>query len=101
MYEHLPYPGLIVDVDEDTAEVSAMCRIGVNILFWPLVEDRLWYERGNIIKLIDEPELVTKRHRKINDTIWSEIIDKLGLDDQGKKPRIQCTVKWLHITLLC
>ena len=84
-YDGLPYPGLIQDVDEEI-EVSAMCRIGNNRFFWPLVEDRLWYGKDKIVKLLEcEPELVTKRHRKLDDEIWIEVCDKLGLDDQGKK----------------
>ena len=84
-YDGLPYPGLIQDVDEEI-EVSAMHRIGNNRFFLPLVEERLWYGKDKIVKLLEcEPELVTKRHRKLDDEIWIEVCDKLGLDDQGKK----------------
>ncbi|WAR19055.1 hypothetical protein MAR_000893 [Mya arenaria] len=48
-YDGLPYPGLILDVDEEGAEVSAMFRIGANRFYWPLEEDRLWYGRENIV----------------------------------------------------
>ncbi|WAR24778.1 hypothetical protein MAR_038447 [Mya arenaria] len=85
-YDGLPYPGLILDIDEEGAEVSAMCRIGANRFFWPLVEDRLWYGKEKIVALLEtEPELVTKRHRKLDDSMWKHICDKLGLDNKGKK----------------
>ncbi|WAR03051.1 hypothetical protein MAR_009609 [Mya arenaria] len=84
-YDDLPYPGLILDIDEG-AEVSAMCRIGANRFFWPLVEDRLWYGKEKIVALLEtEPELATKRHRKLDDSMWKHIYDKLGLDNKGKK----------------
>ncbi|WAR19946.1 hypothetical protein MAR_001784 [Mya arenaria] len=85
-YDGLPYPGLILDIDEEGAEVSAMCRIGANRFFWPLIEDRLWYGKEKIVALLEtEPELVTNRHRKLDDSMWKHICDKLGLDNKGKK----------------
>ncbi|WAR01361.1 hypothetical protein MAR_007919 [Mya arenaria] len=85
-YEGLPYPGLIMDVDEDTVEVTAMCRIGPNRFFWPLVEDRLWYGNEKLITLLEEePALVTKRHRHIDSCMWKRILEKMGLDEAGKK----------------
>lgn len=85
-YDGLPYPGLILDIDEDTAEVRAMCRIGANRFFWPMVEDRVWYEKEKIITLLSqEPELVTKRHRKLDDQLWKQICIVLRLNEQGKK----------------
>ncbi|XP_052778140.1 uncharacterized protein LOC128215498 [Mya arenaria] len=85
-YEGLPYPGLIMDVDEDTVEVTAMCRIGPNRFFWPLVEDRLWYGKEKLITLLEEePALVTKRHRHIDSCMWKRILEKMGLDEAGKK----------------
>ncbi|WAR05307.1 hypothetical protein MAR_020676, partial [Mya arenaria] len=62
-YEGLPYPGLIMDVDEDTVEVTAMCRIGPNRFFWPLVEDRLWYGKEKLITFLKR-----NRHWSQSDT---------------------------------
>ncbi|WAR13556.1 hypothetical protein MAR_027736 [Mya arenaria] len=50
----LPYPGLILDIDEEGAEVSAMCRVGANRFFWPLVGDRLWYGKEKIVALLGD-----------------------------------------------
>ncbi|WAR26590.1 hypothetical protein MAR_012294 [Mya arenaria] len=73
-YDGLPYPGLILDIDEEGAEVSAMCRIGAHRFFWPLIEDRLWYGKEKIVALLEtEPELVTKRHRKLDEYVEAHL----------------------------
>ena len=86
VYDNMPYPGIIMDVDDDEElEVKVMCRVGPNRFFWPLVEDRIWYSRKCVITLIDEePELVTKRHRQIAPHLWGLVVKKLDLDAQGK-----------------
>jgi len=59
-YEGLPYPGIIQDVDDDRAEVTAMNRIGPNRFFWPMIEDRFFYEKDEIITLLqNEQKYVT------------------------------------------
>jgi hypothetical protein len=78
-YDGLPYPGTIMDVDEDSIEVKVMNRIGVNRFFWPLLDDICWYKTDNVITLLDQPpENVTKRHCKLPDKIWQLIDDMLG-----------------------
>ena len=39
-------PFSLQDLDEESAEVKCMCRIGTNRFFWPLVEDIIWYRWG-------------------------------------------------------
>jgi hypothetical protein len=87
VYDELPYPGLILDVDsDDEVEVKVMCRVGPNRFFWPLIEDRLWYPKDRIVTLLnDEPPKVTNRHCQIESGIWRSIVKKLDLDDHGKK----------------
>lgn len=41
VYDLLPYPCLILDVDDDEdKEVKVMARKGPNKFYWPLIEDR-------------------------------------------------------------
>ncbi|WAR24274.1 hypothetical protein MAR_037943, partial [Mya arenaria] len=73
-YDGRPYPGKIVDVDDNNIEVSAMHCIGDNIFFWPLTPDVIWYEGVKVVTLLNnEPSLVTTRHRAIDKTVWEAI----------------------------
>ena len=82
-YDGLPYPGKILDVDDDMVEVSAMHRIGVNRFFWPMLADELCYTKEKILTFLDnEPEKVTARHRQLPKGIWEEIMNKLDLENQ-------------------
>ena len=79
-YDKLPYPGLILDVDDDSAEVKVMHRIGINRFFWPLHDDVLWYKREHFITILrDEPEHVTGRHMQLKKDVWQEIVKKMDL----------------------
>jgi hypothetical protein len=40
-YDKSVYPGIIQDIDNESAEVNCMCSIGNNRFFWGLVEDCL------------------------------------------------------------
>ena len=77
-YDDLPYPGLILDVDDQMVEVRATHRIGVNRFFWPLHEDEQWYTKDETL-LGKEPELVTGRHRQLPKSVWEAIKLKLDL----------------------
>ncbi|WAR20605.1 hypothetical protein MAR_002443 [Mya arenaria] len=79
-YDGRPYPGKIVDVDDNNIEVSAMHCIGDNIFFWPLTPDVIWYEGVKVVTLLNnEPSLVTTRHRAIDKTVWEAIVKKMEL----------------------
>ncbi|WAR20475.1 hypothetical protein MAR_002313, partial [Mya arenaria] len=76
-YDGRPYPGKIVDVDDNNIEVSAMHCIGDNIFFWPLTPDVIWYEGVKVVTLLNnEPSLVTTRHRAIDKTVWEAIVKR-------------------------
>jgi hypothetical protein len=79
VYDKMPYPGVIQDIDHDSVEVKAMHKIGTNRFFWPLLEDVIWYNYEHVLMFIPEPEPVTKRHMQINLDIWSKIIKALDL----------------------
>ncbi|WAR12343.1 hypothetical protein MAR_026523 [Mya arenaria] len=79
-YDGRPYPGKIVDVDDNNIEVSAMHCIGDNRFFWPLTPDVIWYEGVKVVTLLNnEPSLVTTRHRAIDKTVWEAIVKKMEL----------------------
>ena len=70
----MPYPGIILSVDENEMEVKTMSKIGRNRWFWLMRDDIVWYDRKSIITLLDEePVHVTKRHHKINDDVWTAV----------------------------
>ena len=76
-YDNTPYPGIIVDVDEDDLEIKVMHRIGRNRFFWPAMDDVLWYKPSQLITLLDlAPQPVTNRHMKLDDTVWQLIEDE-------------------------
>lgn len=81
-YDGIPYPGIILDVDEDEElEVTVMHKIGKNRYFWPGMEDTLWYPKDQIVTLLNEPpKPVTKRHHEICPQIWLLIAKEMNLD---------------------
>ena len=78
-YDGAPYPGKIVDFDDDTVEVSSMSKIGNNRFFWPMREHRIWYEYDKIVTLIPKPSSVGSRHVQIERLHWEAICDQLDL----------------------
>jgi len=70
-------PFSLQDLDEESAEVKCMCRIGTNRFFWPLVEDIIWYRWGDIIMSIPEPQQVTSRHVQIDPGVWTTVMKKV------------------------
>lgn len=80
LYDHKPYPGVIVDVDDSDwgIEVKVMHRIGVNRFFWPMREDRCWYICEQFVTLINEPASVGTRHVQIDRATWNIIAEKFG-----------------------
>ena len=79
VYDKMPYPGVIQDVDHDSAEVKVMHKIGTNRFFWPMLEDVIWYNYEHVVMLIPEPEPVTKRHVQINAEVWLKITEALEM----------------------
>jgi len=76
LYEGNPYPGKVIDVDEQQGDlqISCMHRIGPNRFFWPSKTDICWYEHDNIISVIPEPAKVTHRHCEVSPLIWSQVM---------------------------
>lgn len=79
-YENRPYPGIILDVDDDQLEVQVMHSIGVNRFFWPLKVDIIWYKKDKVITLLNnEPQPVTSRHCSIEKSMWNKVVQKMML----------------------
>jgi hypothetical protein len=79
LYDEKPYPGIIVDTDDNEVEVQVMYSIGKNRFFWPLIDDVLWYKKEQLVTLIDPPEKVTNRHFQINKEVWKKMEDILDI----------------------
>lgn len=78
-YDGLPYPGIIVDSDDDAVEVKSMSRIGDNRFFWPMREDRIWYEYHKVVTLIPEPNSVGSRHLEVAKNYWKAACNQLNI----------------------
>jgi hypothetical protein len=86
-YNGKPYPGKIVSIDENDAEVDCMHFIGnrfnSNRFFWSEnVKDICFYQFDNIISLIPEPQSLcdhgrAARHFCVSPEIWKEIINEV------------------------
>lgn len=62
-YDGDPYPGIIQDVGSNScALVTVMSRTGRNGFFWPMRENVIWYQHKDVVRLVPEPQQVTKRH---------------------------------------
>ncbi|XP_045175680.2 uncharacterized protein LOC123536521 [Mercenaria mercenaria] len=81
-YEGEAYPGIIQDIDDKSAEVNCMCRIGENRFFWPLVKDVIWYSWSDVLMNIQEPRPVTSsrgsRHVQVDPECWNLVRAKLA-----------------------
>ena len=63
LYDDIPFPGIIQDVDSGETEVKVLHRIGENKYFWPLLDDVIWYMFPKmVLGLIPVLQPVTKRH---------------------------------------
>ncbi|WAR07948.1 hypothetical protein MAR_017906, partial [Mya arenaria] len=64
IYDGIPYPGKVLDVDESDLHVQVMHKIG----------HICWYHSDNVITVLStEPQPVTKRHMKIDDKLFDAI----------------------------
>ena len=66
VYDGKPYPGIVVDVDEEDLKVKCMHRIGQSRFFWPLTDDLCWYKYDDILTKIPPPAPVTGRHHQVS-----------------------------------
>ncbi|KAL4230325.1 hypothetical protein ACF0H5_010708 [Mactra antiquata] len=78
LYDGLPYPGVVKDVDENDIEVKVMHKAGVNRYYWPSpLEDICWYEKENVLTVLEsEPQHVTGRHCQIDPITWKLIANR-------------------------
>ncbi len=77
-YDDEPYPGIILQVEENNVKVKCMHRNGVNKFFWPSPRDDInWYGDDQIMCLIPEPLALNKRSVQIDQRFWEFIMGKL------------------------
>ncbi|KAJ4924841.1 hypothetical protein JOQ06_003791 [Pogonophryne albipinna] len=70
-YDDDVYPGIIMDVEEDSIQVKCMHRNGVNKYFWPRPrEDVSWYAEEQLLCLIPEPKALNKRSVQLEKLTW-------------------------------
>ncbi|XP_052227670.1 uncharacterized protein LOC127842276 [Dreissena polymorpha] len=76
-----PYPGKVIDVDEEVVEVTCMHQVGKknsNCFYWPkLVKDISWYDYDQILTVIPEPKPIGNTNQyKVDEFIWNESQNK-------------------------
>lgn len=80
-YDGDPYPGIIQDVGSDScALVKTMSHVGKNRFFWPMREDVIWYRPKDVVRLVSEPQQVTKRHMILDPAVCAEICSALDYE---------------------
>lgn len=81
-YDNDAYPGIILEVEEESVLVKCMCRNGINKFYWPSPrEDINWYADQQIICFIQEPQPVNKRSLQVDKESWlyvQEILNELN-----------------------
>ncbi|ROI70160.1 hypothetical protein DPX16_0511 [Anabarilius grahami] len=78
-YDDDPYPGIILQVEENHVKVKCMHRNGVNKFFWPSPRDDVnCYGDDQIICLIQEPLALNKRSVQLDRPFWEFIMGQLG-----------------------
>lgn len=76
-YDNRPYPGRVIDYDEQDIKVSCMHKLGP-YFFWPrLRQDICWYNYSDLLAVIEEPTLVKDRHYEVHKFLWDRIVSKL------------------------
>ena len=78
MYDGVPFPGKVIDVDESEIEVKCMSRVGPNRFYWPAMEDKLWYSLDQVVSRIPEPLSATKRHVQVEPKVWADILSSIN-----------------------
>ena len=79
IYDGLPYPGVVVDVDFEDVKVQCMHRVGHNRFSWPGKKDICWHKYEDILAKIPPPTLVNGRHHQVLPDIWDGILKTLDL----------------------
>ncbi|KAK9977123.1 hypothetical protein ABG768_018944 [Culter alburnus] len=80
-YDGNPYTGLIQDVNsENGALVKTMSRIGKNRWYWPMNDDIIWYQPEDVLRLVPEPQPVTKRHMMLDPLVWEEVLTEFDCE---------------------
>ena len=81
MYDDLPYPGKVIDFDEQDVRVDCMNRVGkklANVFFWPrLRKDICWYPYSKVLGIIPEPQNINDRHFAIDQEVYAQICEAI------------------------
>lgn len=76
-----PYTGLIQDVNsENGALVKTMSQIGKNRWYWLMNDDIIWYQPEDVVRLVPEPQPVTKLHMMLDPLVWEEVLTELDCE---------------------
>jgi hypothetical protein len=81
MYDDLPYPGKVIDFDEQDVRVDCMNRVGKNlakVFFWPrLRKDICWYPYSKVLGMISELEKINDRHFAIDQEVYDQVCETI------------------------
>lgn len=57
-----------------------MSQIGKNRWYWPMNDDIIWYQPEDVVRLVPEPQPVTKRHIMLDPLVWEEVLTELDCE---------------------
>lgn len=76
-YDGVPFPGIVLDEDDNELQVKCMVKVGHNRFIWPRSDDIIWYDKARLLKVIPSPTWVTKRHMQVDHSMWEEILQSM------------------------
>lgn len=79
-YDNEPYPGVVIDCDDDEVYVRCMHRVGRDFkscsFYWPkAVKDECWYSIEDVLAIIPQPHAVGRKFY-VDATLWKNAINK-------------------------
>ena len=61
-------------MEDVNIEVKCMSSVDVNRFYWPAIRDDVsWYNVGDVLFVVPEPEKVGSRHVQIRPNLWELI----------------------------
>lgn len=79
-YDNEPYPGVVIDCDDDEVYVRCMHRVGRDLkscsFYWPkAVKDECWYSIEDVLAIIPQPHAVGRKFY-VDAALWKNAINK-------------------------
>lgn len=74
LYDDIPYPGVVQNVDDNDVEVQVMHTIGNNRYFQSMIPDKLCYNHSQRICEKSEPPKAGSRQYQLLRCDWDKVL---------------------------